>query len=192
MSKSRLWLVSIFILLCSCSHYTPRPEGYIRIERDTATSVYRNNKFSFRYSALSKVDIEPTEDKNQVWLTINYPSYNATIYCSYLCITDKKLAETVDDSHKLAYSHASRAEEIIQKEFRNEEHKTFGILYDIKGEVAVPVQFFVTDSISNFFRGSFYYNDKVNRDSVAPITDYLRDDIKQIMETLEWVKKDTQ
>lgn len=132
--------------------------------------------------------IEPVDNdkKNEIWFNINYPQYHATIYCSYLPVDRKELHHMLEDSYKLAFSHASKADGIKQSSYSNDDHKTSAILYDIEGQVAVPVQFFVTDSTANFFRGSLYYNGIVNPDSVAPVTGYLREDIIRIIETLKW------
>ena len=99
------------------------------------------------------------------------------------------MRELLEDSYQLAYSHATKANGIEQTIIRDSLNNTAGTLYDIKGSVAVPIQFFTTDSIQNFFRGSLYYNQIVNPDSVAPITHFLRDDIIQLMESMKWTKQ---
>jgi len=56
----------------------------------------------------------------------------------------------------------------------------------INGNAATPSQFYVTDSVHHFITGSLYFNSKPNFDSIYPAAAYLREDIRRIMETIEW------
>lgn len=180
-----------FVLLCSCKEkehkQEPKSVAYPFIERAGNGSVeYQNKKLSLRVSDAAVVKPIDNNEKPGIWFDISYPQYKATIYCSYLPITKETFYDAVEDSYKLAFSHASRADGIRQTAYENREHNTSGIVYEIEGGVAVPIQFFVTDSVSNFFRGSLYYDTLVNPDSVAPVTAYLREDIVAMIESLEW------
>jgi gliding motility-associated lipoprotein GldD len=64
--------------------------------------------------------------------------------------------------------------------------KRFGMVYDLKGDVASAVQFFITDSTKHFLRGSLYFNIQPNRDSLNPVIDFLREDIMHLIETTQW------
>lgn len=140
----------------------------------------------FDRSELSQ--IEQNNEANKNWLNINYPSFNATIYCTYLPITEKKINELIAESHKLAFSHSMMADNIAQTSYSDPDNKVYGIIYTIEGNVATPCQFYLTDSTSNFFRGSLYYNSEVKADSVAEITQAIRRDIKTLTSTFRWMK----
>jgi gliding motility-associated lipoprotein GldD len=63
----------------------------------------------------------------------------------------------------------------------------FGQIYDIEGsDVATPFQFWVSDSSYHFLRGSLYFNFPPNNDSIQPVIDYLRNDLLQLVNTLQW------
>ena len=85
-----------------------------------------------------------------------------------------------------AYSHAVKAESISQTQFSDSLKHLSGLIYDIKGSVASPVQFYVTNSSSRFMRGALYFDDVVKSDSIAPVVAFLRDDIVRMMESLQW------
>lgn len=181
--------VSILIMAsCGGKDATPKPIAYPRIDRENIVwKDYEDTRFSIEYPNDAKIVPQQSEDNKEVWFNIVYPSYRATIHCTYLPITKSSLPSVLEDNYKLAYSHASKAEGIKQMQYSNEDNNTYGILYDIGGLVAVPVQFFVTDSTTHFFRGSLYYNNQVNNiDSIEPITESLRNDIKRMMSTLQW------
>lgn len=182
-------ILFILILSCfffSCKDYTPKPKGYPRIEKgEDSTFIYSNDIFSFAHSSSATIENLVADKKNERWLNIHYPQYKATIYCSYISISKEQLRAALEDNHRIVYSHAAQAAEIKQTFLSNTDHSS-GILYNITGDVASPVQFFLTDSTSHFFRGSLYYDNKTDPDSVAPITSFLRQDIIQIASSIRW------
>ncbi|MDU1904778.1 MAG: hypothetical protein E6772_08345 [Dysgonomonas sp.] len=179
----------ISIVFVSCQEYTPKPIGYNRIDiKEDSMKRYEFSDFSFENPESARIDIINTKIEKEFWFDIVYPQYNATIHCTYLPITKQTLPKALEDSYHLAYSHTTKADGINQHLYNDLERKIFGILYEIEGNVATPAQFFVTDSIHHFLRGSFYYTDKINTDSVAPVTEYIVDNIRRIMNTVEWKK----
>ena len=68
----------------------------------------------------------------------------------------------------------------------NTENRVYGILYDLKGNTATAVQFYVTDSVNHYLRGSLYFSAEPNADSLAPVISFFRDDIIHLIETLKW------
>lgn len=187
-----IFILLLSFLLFSCKEYTPKPKGYPLIEKvDDSLLTYTYKAFSFQYSSHARITEIPSEKETEKWINIHYPNYEATIYCSYMPISKALLRDALEDSHRIAYSHATQANNIIQTLFNESDLKNGGIIYDIEGSVASPIQFFLTDSISNFFRGSVYYDNKINPDSVAPITSFLREDVIHIMKSMEWRSADT-
>ena len=47
------------------------------------------------------------------------------------------------------------------------------------------MQFFLTDSVDHFIRGSLYFDVEIN-DSIMPINNFLKEDIRFMIETFEW------
>ncbi|MGO1585817.1 MAG: gliding motility lipoprotein GldD, partial [Mesonia sp.] len=54
------------------------------------------------------------------------------------------------------------------------------------GNAASQAQFYVTDSVNHFITGSIYFRSKPNYDSIVPAANYLKNDIKHLMESLTW------
>lgn len=184
-------LLSTLLFVTACNEYTPKPKGYNRIDNieETRDVEHIFTEFSFRYSDQARIDTIQSKIKDEVWFNISYPKYNAILYCTYLPVSKLNLPKILDDSYRLAFSHSLKADEIIQKTYSNESKKVSGTIYSIEGNVATPIQFFLTDSVSHFFRGSFYYTEKVNQDSVAPITELVLKDIQQMINTFSWKSK---
>jgi len=185
----RLIFISfLFLSLFSCKEYTPKPKGYPRIEKNgDSTLTYTCQLFSFQYPSSAIIEDAKSDKEPEKWLNIRYPRYKTTIYCSYIPINKDLFSKALEDSHRIAYSHASQASGIKQTRFSDPEHDTSGLIYDITGNIASPIQFFLTDSVHHFFRGSLYYDEKVNMDSVASLTSSLREDILNIMQSMEWI-----
>lgn len=183
-------LIAANILLSCNEKATPKPKTFARIDRmDSSKGRYIGDKFSFDYSNEGVIELLPANDKSEIWLNIRYPVYNATIHCSYIPINGvSKFESLLEDSYHLAFSHASKANSIKQDVIENVRQKSTGIIYIIDGSVATPVQFFVTDSTSNFLRGSLYYDRVVNPDSVASVTSFIKNDIQSLIESIQWNK----
>lgn len=96
------------------------------------------------------------------------------------------LEKLIKDSYKLTFKHTIRADYIDETIVRGKNARVAGMLYDVGGNAASGVQFYVTDSSHHFLRGSLYFNAAPNIDSLAPAIDYFRNDVLHLIETLSW------
>ena len=62
-------------------------------------------------------------------------------------------------------------------------------MFNVVGDAASQIQFFLTDSTHNFLIGSLYFYAKPNYDSILPALKYIEKDIIKLIETLEWDNK---
>ena len=182
----------IFILLLfSCTrNYTPKPKGFLRIEPQMAQYdifTYDELPSSFSVSSQTIIELPPT-DSIAYWMNIDYPHLSAKIYCDYQQITAVSLKSHTDQCYKLAERAAGNASVINEKFYVNEEKNVYGTLFLIEGESPSPIQFMLTDSTKHFFRGALYYKYKTNPDSIAPVTDYLKRDITELIQSFYWKK----
>jgi len=182
-----LYLSILIMLIGACKQrFSPKPTGYIRIdlEKKIDALFYANGcPFSFRTSNYFKLNT-----KENCWMDLEYKKHHATIHLTYKKINGN-LFNLLEESRNMVYKHTIKANAINEKIYSNNFKRIYATLYDIEGETASSVQFHVTDSINNFLRGALYFRVTPNQDSLAPIINYLRDDIIRIMETLEWDEK---
>ena len=189
--KYILKFIVLTIILSSCTgSYTPKPKGFLRIEPPPAQYVvFDEAELPFAFSVSLQAIIElPPADSAAYWMNIDYPGLDAKIYCSYNQITTRTLNDYTEDGFKLAERAAGNAAAITEKRYENEDNNVYGTLLLIEGESASPVQFMLTDSTSHFFRGALYYKHKSNADSIAPVTDYIKKDITELIQTFYWKK----
>lgn len=164
----------------------PKPKGYFRI--DLPEHKYQNAEFDkcpFRFEIPVYSEVLPDTNRmsEPCWWYLVFPKFNAVLYLSYKPVNNN-LYRFIEDAHSLAYSHTVKANEINQRKMVIGSNG--GLLYEIGGNAASPLQFYITDSMNHFLRGSLYFNALPNADSVAPVTRFLKNDIEHMVQTLEW------
>jgi gliding motility-associated lipoprotein GldD len=170
----------------SCHRDTPKPYGYFRI--DLPENTYRafdlSYPYSFDISSYAK-DSVVHKTGETFWMNVYYPRFAGCIYLSYKPIHNnfKAIAE---DCRKFVYKHTIKADAITERPFVNPDNKVYGILYEIKGDAASPMQFMLTDSVHHVLRGALYFDAVPNKDSIAPVLHYVQRDIVRMIESTRW------
>jgi gliding motility-associated lipoprotein GldD len=187
-SATMLPVIALSMLLGACrADITPKPPGYLRIK--TPEKKYRmfdgEPFYRFEIPDYAVMERDTSPGAGQGWVNIDFPGLNGKIHLSYKPVKGN-LGEYITDSRTLAYKHSVRAEGIEETPFLDRNHRRFGMVYDLEGNVASAVQFFITDSTTHFLRGSLYFNCTPNRDSLKPLIDFVREDIIHLIETTAW------
>lgn len=185
-------LTLLFVLCLSClscgDSPLPKPEAYLRL--DYPKAQYKTTKtplpFSFDKNHLAQPIDSIKIAGSTRGLDLKYPSLKATIYLTYKAVTPNNLDSLLRDAQSLTQKHTIKADEIYQQEFLKPENNVYGMLYEVGGDAASQSQFYVTDSINHFLSGSLYFYAKPNYDSIYPAAEYLKKDIKHLMESLRW------
>jgi len=189
--------IKAFLILCvaavcwSCGEtMIPKPYGYFRV--DLPQHTYRTIDtlglpYKFDLPQTAQLISRKAGDGEKYWIDLYYPKLNAYIYCSYKPVKGD-LINLLEDTRKIVYKHSVKADGIGEQVFDKANKNVHGILYDLKGNTASSVQFILTDSTRNFFRGALYFNNVPNKDSIAPMAEFIRQDVVRIMESFEWKK----
>jgi gliding motility-associated lipoprotein GldD len=194
--KSSLCTLILFLgTFYSCREVAvPKPKGHFRIdlpEKEYLLYDYKQIKndgmpFSFEYPVYGQLSFKVENRTQPGWFNIEFPQYRAKIYLTY-----KDVNNDFEDLMNQTYTmnvknHITKADAINEQAFNNKENKVYGILYDLKGNTASAVQFYVTDSVRNYLRGSLYFSTEPDADSLAPVIEFFREDIIHLIETLKW------
>ncbi len=185
---TRIMVILVVISFTCCKrHYTPKPAGYLRIDfPEKAYQVYDSTcPFSFEYPVYGKITADTSRIAEPCWINIELARFGGKIHISYKTV-NKNLNTYIEDSRTLAYKHTVKADAITENLYSSDERKVYGLLYEIKGDAASNIQFYVTDSTRHFLRGSLYFNVRPNADSLAPVIDFVKNDIIHLVETLKW------
>lgn len=166
---------------------TPKPRGFFRIDlpEKEFKKLSLNYPYSFDYPTCALIQEVKSIKDQKYWLNIEYPEINGKIHISYLAINNN-FDQIIEDTRKLAYKHSIKADAITEKVFVRPEKDVYGILYEIEGNAASSVQFFLTDSVNHYLRGALYFNTEPNKDSLAPVINFVKEDIKVLIESFEW------
>jgi len=181
--------VLIALIMGSCGgEYYPKPRGYFRI--DLPEKEYRRFDttfpYAFDYPVYAKIDTETGLSDEPFWLNIDLPRFHGKIHLSYKAV-DNNLNKFIEDSRTMAMKHIPKASGIKTENYVDADMKVYGLTYDIEGmEAASPFQFYLTDSTHHFVRGALYFSAVPNNDSLAPVIDYLKQDIRHMIESFEW------
>jgi len=168
----------------------PKPNALLRLEYPDPEYkrvdlplpfIFDKNNYAEK---ITKIKLDGINDLTG--LEINYPSMKGTIYLTYKKVKEDNLVQLLTDAQNLTQKHTIKADEIEGDLYENPEKNVFGMFYEVGGNAASQSQFYVTDSINHFLSGSLYFYAKPNYDSIYPAAMYLKNDIKRLMESVEW------
>jgi gliding motility-associated lipoprotein GldD len=182
-----LWCIILIFSFSCASDHTPRPRGYYRISFPAKSYKSLNwpVPYDFMIPAYSNAEPDSFNPDQRYWLTVQIPANHAQIHISYIKL-NKNLSKHIENSRALVYKHYEKASSIEEQLFVNPVSKVYGTLYTIKGNAASPMQFYLTDSVSNFLRGALYIKEVPNADSLRPVIKFLSEDVLQLVESTKW------
>jgi len=193
-ARSGILLAIIIALAAACSSsgnesYVPKPKGYQRIQLapHDYIDLPDEHPYQFRISKYARIlpdSFAPTEPH---WIFIDYPRHKANIQLTYKRVKNdpKLLREYIEDSYKLAAKHQTHAT-AIQEQILTTPNGYTVTLFRLLGDVPSPYQFYTTDSVKHFLRGAIYFPVANKNDSIAPVIDYLKTDMLELVNTLRW------
>lgn len=183
-------ILSISILSFSCTgDYIPKPKGYNRI--DLPDHNYQHLKevhpYTFEYSKYAKILKDTSSFAQPHWIEIHYTDLKAVIHLTYMSLNNdmKMLAELINDTYKLTAKHQIKAYSIEETLIKTPAGLN-AIIFELSGEVPSPIQFYVTDTTTHFFRGALYFRIATKNDSLAPVIDYIKIEVMHLINTLRW------
>lgn len=196
-----LKVVTAFFLLvfgifsCGNEHHigTPKPRGFPKVvypQKAYRAFTADYCSFSFDYPVYARVEQDTAffEEKpvNPCWFDVYFPDYDCRVHCSYYEIgTAKSFEDLKKDAFELVDWHTKKANYIEESAVQKRDG-TQGFIFEIEGPAASPLQFYLTDSTQHFLRAALYFNTQARPDSLAPIYQFVRKDIVQMIESFVW------
>jgi gliding motility-associated lipoprotein GldD len=168
------------------NNYTPKPRGYFRIQFPKKEYVNYSSEapYTFEYPSYAVVSKDTDRNTEPYWINIYYPKYKGQLHVSYKALKNN-LNKFIEDSRTLAYKHTVKADAIDEEPIRTP-NRVWGTLYLIEGNTASSTQFYITDSVRHFLRGSLYFNTPPKSDSLAPVLQFIKKDIVHMIKTFKW------
>ncbi len=186
MRRALVVLCLVFLLFgCGSDNYVPKPRGYVRIDLpDKGYKTLGNSSLPYVFDIPEYSVIKSVKDTEN-WINIEVPQLKGVIYLSYWKIEGNPV-DYFEDARRMVYKHTIKAESILETPFANNDSGVYGILYEIEGNAASNVQFVLTDSTKHFLRGALYFTSRPNIDSIRPVMEFMKEDIKQLMNTCKF------
>lgn len=178
-------ILGILIFACQNEDPLPKPKAFLALEYPQAQYYKTEMVCPFEFKINSYTEVKKNIQNQPCWLDIHYPKMSGSIYISYYPVEDN-LKSLIVDAQKLPLKHEIKADAITSQTFINDDNRTYGLFYEVEGNAASQAQFYLTDSINHFITGSIYFKAKPNYDSILPAAEYLKKDMRKIMESLNW------
>ena len=181
-----LLFVIASLLMMSCGgEVIPKPKGMLRLSYPEP--IYKEVElpcpYTFEKNEFS--ELRKARRNKNCWYDLDYKKLRATLYISYFPVGNN-LDSLLRDAQNLTQEHFIKADGITQEPYIDAENKVYGMFYEVTGDAASQSQFYLTDSVQHFVVGSIYFRAKPNYDSILPAADYLRNDMKHLIESLRW------
>ena len=189
---ANFFVLILCILLLSCNSedndtIAPKPKAYFRLSFPQKKYVKYDSvcPFTFEMPVYSKMSRDKNYGAEPCWLNLNFITFNGTLHLSYKPVNGN-IKGYLEDTYTLASKHQIKASGIEEKLISRGSSNVHGLIYEIGGNAASSVQFFLTDSIHHFLRGALYFNAVPNTDSISPVIEFIKKDIYHMIETFEW------
>ncbi len=169
--------------------FTPRPRGYFRIDMPEKKYVLFDDSvpYSMEVPEYAQMYRSSAPGAPETWRDLYFGGFKATLYISYHEITSDSIFERlINQSWELTEAHHEMSQALKDSLILRPEDRVFGTVIELGGSAASLVQFYLTDSVHNFIRGSLYFYAAPNKDSLAPVVKYIKDDVMHIVNTLKW------
>lgn len=184
--KNFLSIIGLLLVVWGCKEdLQPKPKGFLALEFPAAQYVELDLNCPYAFKVNDRAIIQSVGKKKDCRFNIVYPKMKGTIYMTYEEVA-ANLDELLVDAQKLPLKHTIKADEIFGDEYLNPDHRSYGMLYTVTGDAASQSQFYLTDSVRHFLTGSVYFDRVPNYDSLYPASEYLKEDMKTIMESTRW------
>ena len=185
-------LLILFLILTSCSEdAVPKPRGYPRLDQPASAFAPWSGHAPFSAAiptyalALEKPGTTAASADTAAYLTLHFPRQRANVFLTCRRIQGD-LARLIEDAHAFKDKHEAMASRIRMESVLRDSAHVYGTLFDVEGDVASPMVFYLTDSTTRFLYGSLYFDARPNADSLRPVTERLREDLRHFASTLAW------
>jgi gliding motility-associated lipoprotein GldD len=180
---------SFLIVACDTEDevFSPKPRGYFRI--DMPKKIYRVYDsicpFSFDIPTYAIINQDRHSGAEPCWLNLDFPQFKATVHLSYKKV-ENNVSNYFEDARNFAVRHQIKATGMNESVIIRDSSRVYGLLYDIEGNTASNLQFYLTDSTKHFLRGALYFNSTPNTDSLKLVIDFIREDMIHLIKTTKW------
>jgi len=173
------------LVLFSCnSSITPKQSAFFAPE--FGVSSYNSFRTQCNYS-FSKNKIARIQYLDNCNFNIVYDNLNAKIFFSSININNN-FPDIIKVFDERIIENSSNVTEVNVSEYTDDQILVYCRMFNYVGNSPSNLHFYLTDSTSNFLAGSLFFNTEPNYDSLLPYINYIRADVRKLIENFEWNK----
>ncbi len=177
-----LFIVILFSFKSCNSPNLPKQKGFFAPEFSYPN--YENFNSNCDHSFIKNVDAEIIYYEDCIY-EFDYKKLNSKMYINNIKI-NQNFSSVSNQFEEKILNNSENADQILTSEYSDDYNNIYSRVFHFIGDTPSNIQFYVTDSISNFLSASLYFNSNPNYDSLLPYIHYIRGDIKKIIETFDW------
>jgi gliding motility-associated lipoprotein GldD len=163
----------------------PRPKGWPRIDLpEHAYQKFENDvcPFTFEYPQIGVIEKQKSDS---CWMDLYFKQFECRWHVTYRYVpgSGKTVVDHFEEYRKLVFKHIQKVQQIKENPLQGPNGS--GVMYELFGTVGVPAQVFYSDSV-HLVMASFYFDTAVRNDSLAPVIDFMKVDLKHLAESIVW------
>ena len=168
----------------------PKPPTYLRLELpDHNYRKVESCRFSYHLAKEYVNGVEQLGQKGDCAFEVDLGRLNGKLYVFYYPLqAGDTLSKFINFANDKVDDHKLKATAINDEKILRPKDRVFGTFFELQGDVATNYQFYLTDSVSHFVRAELLLNARPNYDSLRPSLDYIKQDLKKMMNSLQWKK----
>ena len=179
----RIIFLSLIVFSCNNNVNLPKQKAYFAPEFEIPTYKKISLDCNYSFNINSQASINNIKNCNY---EIYYKNLNAKIFINQIVLSNS--IETVLNTFNQKINENSRlSDQIIQSNYVNIDKKIYSKLYSFVGNSPSNIQFYVTNQTDKFLTGSLFFETEPNYDSLFPYIDYIRNDIKKMVDSFRWI-----
>lgn len=193
-----IWLITGMIALTSCGGgteaYVPKPKAYPRIALPTKSYkpvTVGDLPMELQLPEYARLIPDTNVEGRHTpgWYNLQFPLFDMTLHLTYYKFSNWSFFDSLlFDTRKLVNKHLQKADDILERPTSTLNPDAKGLIFSIQGNTATNFNFYLTDSTKHFVRGALYFNSRTDLDSVAPVFQFVEQDVYHMIKTMKWKK----
>ncbi|MDC3077299.1 hypothetical protein OA327_01125 [Flavobacteriales bacterium] len=179
----RIIFFALIVYSCNNNINLPKQKAYFAPEFEIPTYKKISLDCNYSFNINSQSSINNIKNCNY---EIYYKNLNAKIFINQIVLSNS-IERVVNTFNQKINENSRLSDQIIQSDYINVDKKIYSKLYSFVGNSPSNIQFYVTNQTDKFLTGSLFFETKPNYDSLFPYIDYIRNDIKKMVDSFRWI-----
>ena len=181
----RIIFFALIVYSCNNNVNLPKQKAYFAPEFEIPTYKKISLDCNYRFNINSQASINNIKNCNY---EIYYKNLNAKIFINQIVLSNS-IEKVLNTFNQKINENSRLSDQIIQSNYVNIDKKIYSKLYSFVGNSPSNIQFYVTNQTDKFLTGSLFFETEPNYDSLFPYIDYIRNDIKKMVDSFRWINE---